>query len=297
MFEIVDNFLNKKSNLPKIIIIYWPTASGKTSMSIKIAKYLDSEIIGADSRQIYRLLNIWSGKITEQEKQWILHYMIDIIDVDKDYSVWEFKKEANKIIQDIISRWKIPIICWWTWLYLDAIAFNFNIPEIVPDWELRNKLEELRKEKWNEYIWDMLYKIDPEYANTIEKNNYRYVIRWIEVKEKTWKSKLELKQKLEPLYDILFLTPQIESREKLYEKINKRIEEMFNEWLIDEVKNILKIYPKNSFGLNTIWYKEIIEYLDWIIDLDKCKELVKQHNRNYAKRQFCWFKKYNSFKR
>jgi len=293
MLEKVKEFIERKSDLPKIIIIYWPTASGKTSMSIKIAKYLDSEIIWADSRQIYRLLNIGSGKITEEEKEWIVHHMIDIIDIDKNYSVWEYKKEIKIILDKLLKNWKIPIICWWTWLYIDTIALNFNIPEIEPDWKLREELDKIRLEKWNEYLWNMLYKIDQEYANMLEINNYRYVIRWIEVKKKTWKSKLELMQKSEPQFDILFLSPTIESREKLYERINARIEEMFEQWLVDEVKNILKKYPKNSFWLNTIGYKEIIDYLDGIISLEECKELVKQHNRNYAKRQFTWFKKYN----
>lgn len=293
MLKEVEKFINKKSNLPKIIIIYWPTASGKTSMSIEIAKYLKSEIIWADSRQIYRLLNIGSGKITEEEKEWIVHHMIDIIDIDKNYSVGEYKKEVEIILEKLIKEWKIPIICWWTWLYIDTIAFNFNIPEIEPDWQLREELEKIRLEKWNEYLWNMLYEIDPEYAKTIEINNYRYVIRWIEVKKKTWKSKLELRQKNEPKFDILFLSPTIESREKLYERINTRIEEMFEQWLVDEVKNILKIYPKDSFWLNTIWYKEVIEYLNGNISLEECKDLVKQHNRNYSKRQFTWFKKYN----
>jgi len=293
MIDRVNEFLEKKLDLPKVIIIYWPTASGKTSMSIEVAKYLNSEIIWADSRQIYRMLDIWSWKITEEEKQWVPHNMIDIIDINEKYSVWEYKKDTKTIIDNLINKEKVPIICWWTWLYLDTVAFNFNIPEIEPDWELRWELEEIRLEKWNKHLWNMLHEIDSEYAETLEANNYRYVIRWIEIIRKTGKSKLELKTKNEPIYDILFLAPFIESREKLYDKINRRIDEMFEQWLIDEVKNILDIYPKNSFWLNTIWYKEVIEYLDGNITLERCKELVKQHNRNYAKRQFTWFRKYN----
>lgn len=293
MIDKINEFLDKKTTLPKIIIIYWPTASGKTSLSLDVAKYLNSEIIGADSRQIYRLLDIGSGKITEEQKQGITHHMIDIIDINEKYSVWEYKKESRIIIDNLINKGVIPIICWWTWLYLDTIAFNYNIPEIEPDWDLRWELEETRLEKWNQYLWNLLNEIDSDYAKTLDINNYRYIIRWIEVMRKTWKSKLELKSKNNPIYDILFLTPFIESREKLYNKINGRIEEMFNEWLIEEVEKILKLYSKDSFWLNTIGYKEVIEYLEWNITLEKCMELVKQHNRNYAKRQFTWFKKYN----
>jgi len=291
----IQKFLDKKSKLPKIIVIYWPTASGKTSLSIDIAKQLNSEIIWADSRQIYKLLNIWTWKITEEEKQNIPHHMIDILDIDQDYSVGEYKKEAEKIINSLHTEWKIPIICGGTGLYIDSIIYNFDIPEVEPDWDYRNKLEELRLEKWNEYLWDMLNKVDPEYAITLSPANYRYVIRWLEIFEKTWKSKLDLKWKSTPKYDVLFLTPYDWDRPKLYDRINARIEEMFESWLIDELKSVLKLgYKKTDFGLNTIWYKEIIEYLDWNITLEECKNLIKQHNRNYAKRQLTWFRKYKT---
>lgn len=295
MNQVIQNFLNKKSSLPKLIVIYWPTASGKTGLSIEIAKKIGWEIIWADSRQIYRLLNIWSGKVTEEEKQWVPHYMIDILDIDVDYSVWEYQKEVEKIISNIHSRWKMPILCGGTGLYIDSIIYNFNIPRIAPDWEYRDKLEKIRLEKWNDFLWKKLEKVDSKYAQTLSPANYRYVIRWLEIFEKTGKSKLDLKQKLDPKYDILFLTPYSWDREKLYTRINTRIEEMFELGLIDEVKNILaKWYKKTDFGLNTIWYKEVIEYLEWAITLDECKSLVAQHNRNYAKRQLTWFKKYKN---
>lgn len=291
----IQKFLDKKSSLPKIIVIYWPTASGKTSLSIDIAKQLNSEIIWADSRQIYKLLNIWTGKITEKEKQGIVHYMIDILDINKDYSVVEFKKETEKIINSLHSKWKIPIICGWTWLYLDSIIYNFDIPEVEPDWDYRNKLEQIRLEKWNQYLWDMLNKVDPKYALTLSPANYRYVERWLEVFEKTGKSKLDLKWKSTPKYEVLFLTPYDGDRPKLYTRINARIEEMFEVGLIEETKNVLNLgYKKTDFWLNTIGYKETIEYLDWNLTLEECKNLVKQHNRNYAKRQLTWFRKYKN---
>jgi len=288
-----EEFVQKKTELPKVIIIYWPTACGKTSLSIKVAKNLETEIIWADSRQIYKLLDIWTGKIKENEKEWIIHHMIDFLNINKDYSVWEYKKETEKLIQELHKKWKIPVICWWTGLYLDSIAFNFQIPEIEPDWKYREELENIRVARWNEYLWQMLFDIDPIYAKELEINNYRYVIRWLEIFKQTWKSKKELKKMLPPKYEILFLNPYDWDREKLYSKINQRIDEMFQEWLIDEVKNILaKWYRKSDYGLNTIWYKEIIDYLEWNITLEESKELIKQHNRNYAKRQLTWFRKY-----
>jgi tRNA dimethylallyltransferase len=295
MFLNLKKFINKKTNLSKIIVIYWPTACGKTNLSIDIAKFLKTEIISTDSRQIYKYLNIWTWKITKKEMVWIKHHMINIIDINKDYSVWEYKKNVEKIINSIQKKWKIPILCWWTGLYIDSIIYNFNIPEVPPDWQYRDKLEKIRIKKWNDFLWEMLNKVDPNYAKTLSSNNYRYVIRWLEVFTKTWKSKLNFWEKLEKKYDILFLTPFDWNREILYKKINERIEKMFDQWLINEVKKILKKwYTKNDFWLNTIWYKEVIDYINWEIDLSECKKLVAQHNRNYAKRQLTWFKKYKN---
>ncbi len=295
MFLNLKKFINKKTNLSKIIVIYWPTACGKTNLSIDIAKFLKTEIISTDSRQIYKYLNIWTWKITKKEMVWIKHHMINIIDINKDYSVWEYKKNVEKIINSIQKKWKIPILCWWTGLYIDSIIYNFNIPEVPPDWQYRDKLEKIRIKKWNDFLWEMLNKVDPNYAKTLSSNNYRYVIRWLEVFTKTWKSKLNFWEKLEKKYDILFLTPFDWNREILYKKINERIEKMFDQWLINEVKKILKKwYTKNDFWLNTIWYKEVIDYINWEIDLFECKKLVAQHNRNYAKRQLTWFKKYKN---
>jgi tRNA dimethylallyltransferase len=290
----VESFLNKKSTLPKLIVIYWPTACGKTALSIEVAKELNTEIISADSRQIYKWLDIWTGKITKKEMWWIKHYMIDIINIDKNYSVWEYKKKVEKIINSLHKKWKIPILCGGTGLYIDSIIYNFDIPEVAPDWKYREKLEKIRLKKWNDYLWGKLNILDPNYAKTLHPNNYRYVIRWLEVLKNTWKSKFDLKQKLKQKYDILFLNPFDWNRDKLYKKINKRIGEMFEKWLIDEIKKLLKKYSKNSFWLNTIWYKELLDYIEWKLTYEECKNLVAQHNRNYAKRQLTWFKKYNS---
>ena len=221
--------------------------------------------------------------------------MIDILNPDQDYSVAEYKKETENIIKKLHSKWMIPIICWWTWLYLDSIAYNFLIPEIEPDWEFRNEIEKIRLEKWNEFIWNMLYEKDKDYAEELEPNNYRYVIRWLEVLRKTWKSKKELKTRLPEKYNIHFITPYDWDREKLYHNINKRVKQMFEEWLIEEVKSVIwKWYKKDCFWLNTIWYKEVISLLDWTMDKESCIEIVQKNNRNYAKRQLTWFKKYSN---
>ena len=286
----LEKFLEKKSEKQKIILVYWPTACWKTGLAIEIAKKINSEIIS--SRQIFKELNIWTGKVTEEEKEWIIHHMIDIIYSDRDYSVWEFKVEAEEKMQEIWQKWKIPILCWGTGLYIDSLIFDFKIPKVPADENLRNKLEEERQKFWNEFIWKKLQELDSKYAEELHPNNYRYVIRALEVKILTWKSKLDFREEKKLKYETFFVTPYDEDRKKLYEKIDKRVAMMFELWLIDEVKNLLKKYKKDDFWLKTIWYKEVVDFLEWKISFEECVDLVQKHNRNYAKRQLTWFRKY-----
>lgn len=288
----LKKFLEKKSDKNKIIVIYWPTACGKTDLAIKIAKFLNSEIISTDSRQIFKWLDIWTGKVTEEEKEWIIHHMIDIIEPNQEYSVWEFKKEAEKIIKNIFKKWEIPILCWGTWLYIDSLIYDFKIPKVPADPILREKLEDERIKFWNEFIWKKLQEIDPDYASELHPNNYRYVIRALEVKILTWKSKKEFREEKNLKYDTFFITPYDWNREKLYKKIDLRIKSMFENWLLEEVKDLLTKYKKTDFWMQTIWYKEIIDFFEWKLSFDDCVALVQKHNRNYAKRQLTWFRKY-----
>jgi tRNA dimethylallyltransferase len=293
---IIDNFLNNNSKKDKIIVIYWPTACWKTWMSIEIAKKLNTEIISTDSRQIYKYLNIWTWKVTEKEKSWVPHHMLDIINPDENYSVWIFKEESEKIINEIQNKWKIPILAWGTWLYIDSLIFDFNIPRVVADLELRKKLEEEAENFWKDFIYEKLKNIDPEYALELHPNNLNYVIRAIEVKTITWKSKSEFREEKSLKYDTLFLTPYTWDREALYNKINLRVWMMFEDWLVDEVKKLLEIwYKKTDTWMKTIWYKEVVSYLEREIDLETCISQVQQFNRNYAKRQLTWFRKYEEF--
>ncbi len=289
----LDNFLNNKNLKNKIIVVYWPTASGKTSLWIDIAKYINSEIISTDSRQIFKYLNIWTWKATKEEMNWITHHMIDIITPNISYSVWEFVKESLKIIDNLFLQNKVPILVWWTGLYIDSLIYDFDIPKIPWDIILRKKLEKEASKFWKDFVYEKLIEIDPEYAKTIHPNNLNYVIRWIEVKMLSWKSKLDFVKEKKLKYDTLFLTPYNWDREKLYEKINKRISLMFDFWLVEEVVDLLNNwFLKTDFWLNTIWYKEVIEFLDWKITKQECIDKVSQANRNYAKRQLTWFRKY-----
>ena len=312
--DIIDTFLSQKSELPKLVVVYWPTASWKTSLSLDIAQYLKTEIISTDSRQIYTGMNIGTGKITPLEAGKIPHHMIDIIPPDNDsYSVWEFKTQAEQIIGQLHKKWKIPILCGWTGLYIDSIIYDFNIPKIPADPLLRKQLEAETEKHGPEYIYNKLQDIDPEYAKQVHPHNTNYVIRWIEVKTLSGKSKCDFVNKKILKYDVLFLCPSLSSnpppssghlppikeeetkwkyREILYERINTRVQQMFDEWLVWEVEVLLKKYGKIKILTDTIGYSEVIDYLEQKIPLSECVALVQQHNRNYAKRQLTWFRKY-----
>ncbi len=290
----VQTFLDVPSDKPKIIVIYGPTGSGKTAMSIDIAKMLDTEIISTDSRQIFKYMDIGTGKITQDEMQWVPHHMLDIVTPDQEYSVWDFKREAITVINRLHAENKIPMLVWWTALYIDSLIYDFALEESSnKDDELRVELESILAEKWSEALYKILQDIDPEYAPEIHPNNSRYVMRAIEVKKLTGKSKWEFKGNRESVYDVLFLTPYAWDREALYERINNREEQIVRWWLIDEVKVLLGMwYDKNSFGMKSIWYEEVLSYLDGDISLEQAISEVQQNSRRYAKRQLTRFRKY-----
>lgn len=290
----IDLFLWEKSNKEKIIVVYWPTACWKTALAIEIWEYLNSEIISADSQQIFKWLDIWTWKVTPEEAKWIKHHMIDVCNPDVKYSVWAYKKEADNVILHLISNWKIPIICWWTGLYIDSLVYNFNLSKVPCDDELRGNLEKFRIENWNEKLWEKLNEIDPQYAQELHFSNYRYVMRWIEVKTLTWKSKKESFTDRELIYDVLFITPYDWNRQELYDKINFREKHIFENWLEEEVKKLLKKYSREDFWMKSIWYKEMIEYLSWEATFEESLESLQKNARHYAKRQLTWFKKYTN---
>ncbi|MCT4617350.1 MAG: tRNA (adenosine(37)-N6)-dimethylallyltransferase MiaA [Candidatus Gracilibacteria bacterium] len=290
----VLEFSKKTSELPKIIVIYGPTGAGKTDMSIDIAKALDSEIISTDSRQIFKEMDIGTGKITKQEMKGVPHHMLDIVAPNEEYSVGEFKREAEKIMEKLYSEGKIPMLVGGTGLYIDSIIYEFDIPELPADWDLRNKLEEDRLKYGNERLHKELEKIDPEYAKELHPNNYRYVMRAIEVKKLTGKSKTEFRQKKKLKYDALFFTPYKGDREELYNKINARVLKFEDLGVFREVKKLYEKYGEEAFGMKSIGYAEIIPYLKGEISKEKAIEEIQKNSRHYAKRQITWFKKYEN---
>ena len=277
-----------------IPIIGGPTAVGKTSLSVKLAKAINGEIISADSMQIYKFMDIGTAKVTEEEAEKIPHYLIDIREPQEEYSVAEFSNDARKIIKDIISRGKTPIIVGGTGLYLNSLLYGINFDENI-DMEYRRS-EEKKIEKNPEYLeelYEKLKKIDPESAEKLSPIDSRRIIRALEMHHVTGKTKsqieLENRENNEFKFKLFVLSSE---RNILYERINKRVDIMLDQGLIDEVKNIKNNFSKTSG--QAIGYKEVLMYLNNEIDYEEMSELIKQRSRNYAKRQFTWFRKNNA---
>lgn len=298
----LDFWFSTHSHKSKLLVIYWPTACGKTALTIELAQKYNGEVINADSRQIYRGMNIGTGKVTQEEMQWITHHMLDIRDISELYGVGEYAPEARRIIADIHARGKLPILSGGTGLFIDSVVGNFTIPEVVADWEYRDEMEKFRLEHGNEALWEKLNAVDPDYAADLDPRNYRYVIRGLEIWKETGKSKKVLWQKTESPYDFLRITPYDGDRDKLYQTINQRVEEMFQSGLIEEVSQLVQSTEykvqsegllKHLPGLNAIGYREVIDFLADRISLEQAVELVQQNSRNYAKRQLTWFRRYN----
>jgi len=280
--------------LKKLIIILGPTASGKSDLAIKLAKEFNGEIISADSRQIYKEMDIGTAKVTKKEMDNIPHYLINIINPNQEFTLAQYKKLAVKTIKDIQKRNKLPFLVGGTGLYIQSIVDNLQIPEVVPDKKLRDKLEN----QTNQKLYNQLKKLDPESLKVININNKRRMIRALEVCLSTKKSFSQQRKKGKPLFNILQIGIK-PNKKTLERKINQRADKMIQAGLIEEVKNLIKKYGHKPYSMSGIGYKEIISYLEKKISLDKAKELIKIHTRQYARRQMSWLdetKKSNGLK-
>ena len=270
------------NDLLKGIVISGPTGVGKTDISIILAKKIHSDIISADSTQIYREMDIGTAKVTTEEMDGIKHYMLDIINPDEDYSVGDFEKEANRILKEKEKNGENIIIAGGTGLYIRALTDGFS--------DLPSKDEELRKElekKTVEELCEKLEKIDIKAYNDIDRNNKVRLVRALEVCMLTEIKTENLKNNSYNFLKI-FLT---RNREEMYERINKRVDIMMNKGLPDEVRKIYDKYNKNRHKITAIGYKELFDYFDGIISLEKATEEIKKESRRYAKRQMTWFRK------
>ncbi|MEK6714573.1 MAG: tRNA (adenosine(37)-N6)-dimethylallyltransferase MiaA [Candidatus Omnitrophota bacterium] len=278
-------------NKPKVIFLIGPTAAGKSEFAVRLAKKINGEIISADSVAVYRGMDIISSKPSMRLRKQILHRLIDIVTPSKEYNVAKFLKEANKKIKEIIKRKKIPIVVGGSGLYIDSLLFGI-FKEGVKDAVLRRRLEDEARKYGSEYLYNRLKEIDPEAAEKIHPNNLRRVIRALEVCLLTKGKFSQIKQKRNGLldkYGVKIFGLNFE-RNKLYKKIDERVDKMFEQGLVKEVKGLLK-KKLSKTARQALGIKEVGGYLVGEYDLERAKYFLKRNTRHFAKRQLTWFRR------
>jgi tRNA dimethylallyltransferase len=301
--------MSSRPKKPKLLAIVGPTASGKTALGIALAKRFGGEIVSADSRQIYRGMDIGTAKApivfrlrdpaTPNEPGYvegIPHYLVDIKDPDEEYSVADFKRDANAAIDEILINEKLPILVGGTGLYVRSIVENLDIPEIKADPKLRAKIEKEIEKEGLDAVFKKLVALDPEAVYVVDPKNPRRVVRALEVATITGKPFTEQRQKHEPLYDILEIGITSSSAEVLRERIDRRVDEMIYDGLVDEVQSLMNQYgaktgKKIPVAFDAIGYREIIDALVGRCSMDAAIATMKLNTWHFAKRQLTWFKK------
>jgi tRNA dimethylallyltransferase len=277
-----------------LIVIAGPTASGKTSLSVNLAKKINGEIISADSMQVYKYMDIGTAKIREHEMEGVKHYLVDELYPDEEFNINIFQKEVKKAIEEIRSKGKIPILVGGTGFYIQSIVYDIDFQETDADIDYRNELEQLANEKGNTFIHNMLREVDEVSANKIHENNVKRVIRALEFYKQTGtpiSKHNEEEQKKSTPYNLLFYVLNMD-RAVLYERIDKRVDIMINEGLVEEVKKLKDLgYSKDLVSMKGLGYKEIIDYLDGKFSLEESIYILKRDTRHFAKRQLTWFKR------
>lgn len=282
-------------NHSKLIILTGPTAVGKTDLSIKLAKQLNGEIISADSMQVYRCMDIGTAKISKEQMQGIRHHLIDCFEPDEEFNVSVFQTLAKNAIKDIVARGKVPIITGGTAFYIQALLYGIDFKEEDHDNSFRNEMYELGyTEEGRKKLHDMLAEIDPEYASGVHYNNCKRVVRALEYNHYTGRkfSEYNTEQSLrEAEYDFCYFVLN-DDRERLYERINRRVDIMIENGLLQEVKALKeKGYTDDLVSMQGVGYKEIFQFLYGMISFEESVELIKKNTRHFAKRQLTWFRK------
>lgn len=288
--------MDEKNKKIKIVAVVGPTASGKTALSVEIAKRYGGEIISCDSMQIYKDMDVGTAKVTKEETQGIPHHLVDIVSPESEFSCADYAEAARRAIEDIASRGKLPVFCGGTGLYLDTVLKNTELSAAGKDEEYRAYLE---NECSPETLHRMLSEVDPESAAAIHQNNVKRVIRALEIYHVSGKTKTEwdaLSRTVEPPYDSIIIGLDYRSRETLYSRIDRRVDIMMENGLTDEVKRLDTPAFRASTASQAIGYKEILSYFDGNRSLYDATELIKQYSRNYAKRQLTWFGKNKDIK-
>lgn len=277
-----------------LIILTGPTAVGKTALSIGLAKAVDGEIISADSMQVYRKMNIGTAKIQQSEMQGVRHHLIDILDPGEDFNVVLFKKYALEAMKDIYSREKIPVVVGGTGFYIQALLYDINFEDNDNDMSYREELQTLAAEHGNSYIHDMLAGVDPESAEKIHENNVKRVIRALEFYKKTGmkiSKHNEAESQKESPYNFEYFVLN-DDRQKLYDRIDRRIDIMLADGLLDEVRSLAdEGYSRDLVSMQGLGYKEMIDYIQERYTLDEAVYTLKRDTRHFAKRQVTWFKR------
>lgn len=275
-----------------LIIIAGPTGVGKTEISLELAERTGGEIISCDSMQIYEGMDIGSAKADEEERRRVVHHTIDVVTPFDPFTVSDYKEAAEKAIDEILSRGKVPIMVGGTGLYIDAVIKDLSFTEGGNDQKYREAIEVLARTEGNEEVHRMLASVDPEAAEKIHPNNLKRVIRALEVQHVTGKPFSSFKDtgRLNPKYDVHYFYLN-KNRKDLYEGIDRRVEIMMDMGLLDEIRRLKASGLDESYvSMKGIGYKEMLSYLDGECSLEEAKDLVKQRSRNYAKRQLTWFR-------
>ena len=277
-----------------LIVLTGPTAVGKTSLSIALAKAVGGEIISADSMQVYKYMNIGTAKITEEEKCGIPHFLIDEFEPDEEFNVTIFKNKVMGYIKDITSRGKVPIIVGGTGFYIQSVIYDINFNEYGDDSEVRKKYELMAETIGKSELHKKLALVDREYADSVSYNNVKKVVRALSFFEMTGEKLSEHnkreRERSSP-FDFAYFVLTMD-RKKLYERIDKRVDLMFDMGLVDEVKALMaKGYDKSLVSMQGIGYKEVIDYLNGKTSLEECIDIIKRDTRHFAKRQLTWFKR------
>jgi len=283
-----------QSDKPFLIVLVGPTAVGKTEFSIELAKKVNGEIISGDSMQVYKHMDIGTAKITQDEMSGVPHHMIDILEPDENFSAYEFKNRAQRLIKEITTRGRVPIIAGGTGLYIQSLIYNYDFEDETiseqKSLEIEAKLDELDQLS-NEALHQYLASFDEVSAQDIHPNNRKRVRRAIQYYLKT-KKLLSSRKKVQQFtenYDTLLLGIEM-SRDILYQRINKRVDIMLERGLLSEVQQLVDNGYETSQSMQAIGYKEIVPVIKQELSLDEATEKLKQHSRNYAKRQMTWFK-------
>ena len=280
--------------MKNLIVLTGPTAVGKTSLSIALAKAVDGEIISADSMQVYKYMNIGTAKITEEEKCGIPHFLIDELEPDEEFNVTIFKNKVMGYIEDIKSRGKVPIIVGGTGFYIQSVIYDINFNEYGDDSNVRKKYEAMAETLGKSELHKKLALVDREYADSVSYNNVKKVVRALTFFEMTGEKLSEHnkreRERSSP-FDFAYFVLTMD-RKKLYERIDKRVDLMFDMGLVEEVKALMaKGYDKSLVSMQGIGYKEVIDYLSGKTNLEECIDIIKRDTRHFAKRQLTWFKR------